>query len=403
MKHFSVEVIASSGERQHLEMSATSERDIALELVEKGFTPLSISLRNDGWIARLNKPVSWRTGLGGGELAMFSEHMAEMLASGLTVEQALGVISRRTFKDGLGKLAEQTLSLVREGQALSEALSSNGAGAHVAGMVRAAEQSGQMAQTFSDVARYLRREAAIRSKLANALVYPAVVLVTVIAVLGFVLGFVIPQFESIFAGDEALLPRTTRFVLFLSSVLTTYWAWLGGFLVMTIVLILLMRQSAIGRAIWARFLSRLPGALPVLNLERARILSVLGTLIENGVEVSAAVALSASTAGPGELSRRLQLAARRLREGGTVSAVLRTDVDMPDATLSIVEVGEHTGELGRMLQRAAYLLEMESVQRLDRLTALVTPVAIAILGLVVGVVVAGVMMGIMSINQLAAR
>lgn len=403
LKRFSVEVISPAGERQHIERDALSDRDIALDLLGKGFTPVSISLQRTDWLGALIKPIQWSKGPRPSEMAMFAEQMSEMLASGLTVEQALTVLGRRPGKSMLGKMASNALLRVRGGEALSSALAEEQVQNYLVGMVRAAEQSGQIAEAFTDAARYLQREVASRGRLANALLYPAIVLVTVLGVLAFVLGFVIPQFAPIFEGDEDLLPGVTRLVLSLSELVTHHGIWLAFGILLSLALAWSLRRSNSGRAAMDKMLARLPVAHALLSLELSKVLSVMGTLIKNGVEVSGAVTLSASVASSQALAQRMEDAGRKLREGGSVSGVFRSVVKVPETTLSIIEVGEHTGELGRAIQRAAYLLEMESEQRINRLVALVNPIAIAFLGLVVGVVVAGVMLGIMSINQLAVR
>jgi general secretion pathway protein F len=403
LKRFSVEVISPAGERQHIERDALSDRDIALDLLGKGFTPVSISLQRTDWLGALVKPIQWSKGPRASEMAMFAEQMSEMLASGLTVEQALGVMGRRPGKSMLGKMAGRVLLRVRGGEALSSALAEEQVQSYLVGMVRAAEQSGQIAEAFTDAARYLQREVASRGKLANALLYPAIVLMTVLGVLAFVLGFVIPQFAPIFEGDEDLLPGVTRLVLSLSELVTHHGIWLVIGILLPVALAWLLRQSDSGRAAVGKIVSRLPVAHALLSLDLSKVLSVMGTLIKNGVEVSGAVTLCASVATSQALAQRMEDAGRKLREGGSVSGVFRSVVKIPETTLSIIEVGEHTGELGRAIQRAAYLLEMESERRINRLVALVNPIAIAFLGLVVGVVVAGVMLGIMSINQLAVR
>ncbi len=403
LKRFSVEAISPTGERQHIERDALSERDIALDLLAKGYTPVSISLQRTDWLGALSKPIQWSQGPRASEMAMFAEQMSEMLASGLTVEQALGVIGRQPGKSALGKMASQVLLRVRGGGALSSALAEERVPSYLVGMVRAAEQSGQMAEAFTDATRYLQREVASRGTLANALLYPAIVLLTVLGVLAFMLGFVIPQFAPIFEGDEDRLPRVTRFVLYLSDLVTHHGIWLAAGILLSVALAWSLRRSNSGRAAADKILVYLPVTQAMLSLDLSKVLSVMGTLIKNGVEISGAVTLSASVASSQALAQRMEDAGRKLREGGSVSGIFRLVVKIPETTLSIIEVGEHTGELGRAIQRAAYLLEIESEQRIKRLVALVNPIAIAFLGLVVGVVVAGVMLGIMSINQLAMR
>jgi general secretion pathway protein F len=139
------------------------------------------------------------------------------------------------------------------------------------------------------------------------------------------------------------------------------------------------------------------------QLNVSRVLSVLGMLFQSGVEASEAVLLAAQAAGSKRLRDALEGASRRLREGGSIGTTLETIRVIPDETCALIEVGEHTGELGKTTLRAAQLLERDTSEQIERMLALVNPLAIAFLGVVVGLVVGGVMLGILSINQLALR
>lgn len=139
------------------------------------------------------------------------------------------------------------------------------------------------------------------------------------------------------------------------------------------------------------------------RLNVSRMLGVLGMLFQSGVEASEAVLLTAQAAGSRRLRVALEGASRQLREGSTIGAALESIGAIPDETCALIEVGEHTGALGTATLRAAQLLERDASEQLERTLALVNPLAIAFLGIVVGLVVGGVMLGILSINQLALR
>lgn len=261
-----------------------------------------------------------------------------------------------------------------------------------------------MGDGLTDAARYLQRQLAAQRGLVNALIYPVVVLVTVFAALLFVLGYVIPEFEPIFAGEEHRLPKMTRVVLTLSHLVTRQGA---GIVVLPITGMFLLwwivrKNPTIGEAM-AKMALRLPVVRLIAQIDVAKTLGVMGALIDNGVEVSESVQLAAQAASSKRLREAMGKASRELREGASVSAALRRIDLIPEATVSIIEVGEHTGTLGHASMRAAHLLETDSTFRIDRLIALLNPIAIAVLGLIVGFVIAGVMLGIMSINQMAVR
>ncbi|MDO9150485.1 MAG: type II secretion system F family protein, partial [Methylotenera sp.] len=141
----------------------------------------------------------------------------------------------------------------------------------------------------------------------------------------------------------------------------------------------------------------------ITYVDIANVLGVMGALIDNGVEVSESVQFAAQAASTQHVREPLQHVSRSLREGVSVSLALRRTNLIPETTLSIIEVGEHTGSLGTATMRAAQLLETDSMYKIDRLITLLNPIAIALLGLIVGAVISGVMLGIMSINQLAVK
>lgn len=399
LSRFVADTVAPGGQSQRIECEAASERALALELLAKGHTPTHIRLLRDDWWSRLNRPIAWRQGPRLAELALFAEHMGEMLGAGLTVEHALTVISRQRGRGPGASLADGLLARVREGSALSAALRGGHFPAQLWGMVQAAERSGRLREAFADAARSFQQQLINRRTLANALAYPAIILCTLVIVLGFVLGFVIPQFASVFAGDEARLPLLTRWVLLMSEALTRHGTALLAALLGLGLALWYGARAALGNA----RLRRLPFVEALLGLDLARVLGVLGTLLASGVDLPAAFSSAAATTRSNDLVVALERAGVAIREGQAVSEVLRNELGIPEATLSIIQVGEHSGQLGRMIVRAARLLEMECEARIARVLALVNPIAVLLMGAAVGAVVAGVMLGIMSINQLAVR
>lgn len=402
---FNVKAITRNGEARTLDIEASSEDAAVLALLQAGLTPVSISAQGQTWLDRLNRPVHFNTGVSLTDLALFAEQLAEMLSAGLTVEQALTVFGKQRQRGSVAELVQRLLRRVCEGSPLSRALEAErNLPRYLIGIVRAAEQGGRMSEGLADAARYLQRQLAARRGLMSALAYPAVVLVTVVVALGFILGFVIPEFAPIFAGEEHRLPRMTRLVLALSQGVThpdIRWLFLPVTALALLVGILTGFPAA--RAALAGMIWKLPFVRLVGCLDIAKALGVMGALIDNGIEVSEAVRLAAQAASSRRVQQALTRAAQDLREGASISATLTKIEMIPEITLSIIEVGEHTGALGRASLRAAQLLETDTTFKIDRFIALVNPLAIAGLGLLVGFVITGVMLGIMSINQLATR
>lgn len=405
MSRYAIRALEASGEVRHLILEAPTEHDAALDVLRRGLTPTSIVRRDPGLLDTLNRPI----GAGGrptpGEVALFCEQMGTMTASGLTVEQALGVISRQQAQRNTTKMARRLLPQVQAGMALSAALASeSGLPAYLPAMVRAAEVGGKLADGLGNAGRYLQRQADTRNGLFTALAYPVVILLTVIVALVLVLFVVVPAFEPIFEGEERRLPAITRAVLALSDLAVHH---LPEFTLASVCLMLLATavlfrfpqlQEHVGDAC-----RRLRPVRLAIQLDVSRALGVMGMLFSSGVEVSESVGLGARAAGSSHLRAALEGAALQLREGASISSALGRVADIPQDTCALIEVGEHTGELGATTLRAAQLLETDTAYQVGRLVALANPIAIALLGGVVGLVVGGVMLGILSINQLALR
>lgn len=405
MKRYSVRAISTSGETVHLSREADCEDDVAIEIMREGMTPTSIVHRDGRLLELLNRPLTAHAKPSLGDLALFCEQLGAMTESGLTVEQALRVLSRQHAARHSTKMARRLLDRVQGGMALSAGLAhEQRLPVYLAGMIRAAETGGNLTNGLGEAARYLQRQADTRGSLINALTYPAVVLLTVLLALVLVLALVIPAFEPIFAGEEHRLPTITRAVLVLSDLVVHR---------LPHVVMILTALVLAGIGILFRFPNlriRLQAALRRLRpvrlasqLDVARMLGVLGMLFQSGVEASEAVSLAAKASGSTPLRKAMEGACRQLREGASISNALADVQAIPEDTRALIEVGEHTGDLGKTTLRAAQLLEADTAHQIGRLVALANPIAIALLGVIVGLVVGGVMLGILSINQLALK
>lgn len=405
MSRYVIKAVAPSGEVRQLFRDAATIDDAALAVMREGFTPISIVQRTLGLVEILNRPLTLGARHKVGDAALFCEQLGAMTASGLTIEQALKVISKQGVKRKTTQTAQRLLPLIQGGMALSAALAQESRlPPYLSGMIRAAETGGKLSEGLAEAGRYMQRQEGTRRSLMNALTYPAVVLITVIVALALVLTVVIPGFEPVFAGEEERLPAITRAALWLSHLAVHH---LSDLVLSTAGAVLLC-GAAIYRfpAFRHRMLAAFRRFRPVrlaLQLDASRTLGVMGMLCRNGVEVSEAVALAAQAAASRHLRTALDSAARQLREGAAITTALERVAAIPDDTRALIEVGEHTGELGATTVRAAQLLEADSSYQIERLVALVNPIAIAFLGVVVGLVVGGVMLGILSVNQLALR
>lgn len=404
MINFSIRAISPSGQVVFLRRKAVSEDEAALDIMREGLIPVSISAK-EGIMEVLSRPILLPRKIRTSDIALFCEQMSAMTGSGLTVEQALRVLTKQNAKRPITKMATRLLPRVQEGHSLSVGLAAEPElPRYVSGMINASEAGGRLAEGLEEAGRYLQRQAQTRENLINALTYPFVVLMTVFIALLLILSLVIPAFAPIFAGEEHRLPSITRFVLNLSNLLVNHTIELTLAISITIIVtILTWRKSQSIRQIIFHLAEKTPPFKLTKRLELARALGVMAMLFRNGVEISEAVALAAQSTSSTYLGNMLEGAARQLREGTSITTALRRIPEIPDDTRALLEIGEHTGDLGSTAHRAAQLLEADTAHQIERLIALANPISIVFLGIVIGLVVGGVMLGVLSINQLSVR
>lgn len=405
MPRFRIDVIGSSGGVERLLIEAADDLAAARYAFQKGGVPVAIHPIRDGLLGRLQNPVGGSGGINASALALFAEQMAELLNAGLALEQALQLLSTQDKGSRQSRLAARLLGKIRTGETLSLALSQEqGVPALFIGIVQGAERSGALAMGFATVSQYLERQNEISRRIRAALAYPAVVLAVTIFAVFFILAVVIPEFAPLFSGEEKHLPLVTRVVLFLSELLVNQFpVLLSALVTVGIGSYWSFARIAPVRASMHRALMRLPPVQYAIRLELARTIQVLGALLSSGVEASEAMELAAAVPSNALIRQQFSNGARLLREGCSVAETFSTIPLLPQSVATLIAVGEQSGELGRVATRSALVLEADTNRRIDRFLATLNPAAVISLGGLVALLIASVMLGILSINQLALR
>lgn len=422
MARYSVEASGANGRtRERLSIEASTPTEAARQVMAQGRFPISVRAERVGLAARLDQSLWTSERLGLAELALFAEQLADLVRAGVTIEQALDLLApggrggastaenqgeRRDRRDrALGRLAQRLLRRVREGASLSVALRQEPAVPQAfAGVIQGAEGAGALAVGLASLALSLQRQSETRERIRAALAYPVMVLVVAVLAVSFVLTVVIPEFAPLFAGEERRLPMVTRGVLWLSALLTGRLLWAGLALLLIGVLgrVTWRRSTGLRQRSW-RLALRLPPVRYALRLDLAQATRVMGALLESGMEASQAMQLAGEAASFERNRHGFAQGARRLREGEALSHVYAALPHMPDAAASMLAVGERSGQAGAAASRAAQLIETDTNRRVNRLLATLNPVAVITLGALVALFIAAIMLGILSINQLALR
>lgn len=417
MPEFAWRAANSAGKVEEGRFTAATPAQVLKHLRDQGMTPLHIGdagaavplLGTAGQAASLGRFAQPKGRQARGPvtapdvLALTSE-LAIMLRAGLALDNALRVLIDMSHKPSVAALVQGILDAVKGGTPLSRALAAHRDlfGDFYINMIRSGEASGQMSAVLDRLVEHMERQRALRDSVISATIYPAILLGVAVLSLIAMLGFVVPQFEKLFTDMGDALPLPTRLVMGLGHAFTQYG------LVVAVVLAglgwtaLRWLKSPAGRRWWQTLVLRLPLMGPLaLKYQLTLFSRSLGTLLGNGVPMLTALHIATETVGNTVLQDALGRVAPIVKEGGkVVQAVTATGIFAPLA-INLIRVGEETGRIGPMMLELSNILNREVETGIKRLLTLVEPVLILVLGVLIAAIIVSILLGILSINDLA--
>jgi general secretion pathway protein F len=402
MGSFRFEATDQAGRIENGLIEADSPRAARSSLRARGLVPLAVeSLAAEApasgtrLLARRRFPEA--------ELALATRQLSSLLAARLPLAQALAATVEQAEQRPIREVFSAVRSEVIAGHRLAEALGQfpREFPEVYRATVAAGEESGELAPVMERLADYLEERQALRGKLLAAFLYPAVVTVVALAIVVFLMTYVVPQVVDVFRQTRQALPWPTRLLLGLSEFLRAAgpWLMLGGVAAFFAVRRWLAFPGP--RAAWDAASLRLPliGRL-VRNVNSARFAATLATLTGAGVPLLRALEAARATLTNTVLSRAASEAMAAVREGSPLARALGATGAFPPVLVHLAASGEATGELAPMLSRAAGNLSREVERRAVVLSTLLEPALILLMGAVVLGIVLAVLMPIIEINQL---
>lgn len=363
--------------------------------------PTHIDLASQGpdWRQALGLP---EPAVGLAELEFLTSELSLLLESGVRIDKAVGILQRVGAKRAVSALLKSLWNDLKQGKQLSEAMS-----AHpevfdplYVNLVGLGEASGKLPEVFRGLADELRFQRELRQRIVSASVYPAVVAGVCILAVVFIFNFVVPNLQILFA-DDADLPWYTAALLGSSEFLRQWQgvliasALFGGYFLWS------RRKSPAVVAFTERLFAETPGLRDATSMvERIRFCSGLGLMLDAGLPVDRALTLATGNIRHGLFRREVAAAVEKVKRGEQLSAVLRQTRIFPDYFASLLEVGEESGELSRIFNEIARRTREDFSAWALRLTTLLEPLLILIMGLIVGGVVVIMMLSITSVADL---
>jgi general secretion pathway protein F len=344
-----------------------------------------------------------RRGLSSLDLAMLTRQLATLLRSGLPLEETLQAVAEQTEKPRVQRIVLGVRSKVVEGHPLADGLRDfpQAFPEIYRATVSAGEQSGKLDQVLERLSDYTESRQVMGQQVSNALVYPIVLLVLSFGIVSFLLAYVVPQVVAVFQSSNQELPVATRILIGMSDFIRHYWFY--GLI-------------ALGALVWGftkwlkapearlrfdRFLLRLPVAGRLIRgLNTGRFSRTFSILTASAVPVLEALRISAEVVTNMPMKQAVEEAALRVREGAPIGRSLAARKLFPPMMIHLISSGESSGELEKMLERAATNQEREMDGLLSNMTNLLGPLMVVFMGGIVMFIVIALLLPIFQLNDL---
>ncbi len=399
MEAFQYQALDAAGRTVSGVVQADTARQARMQLRAQGLLPSMIGQVN----ARERARKAWARAISPAELSLATRQMATLLASGLTMEQALNALIEAATEPVTREVLTGVKTEVTAGSSLAGAL-----GAYeknfpdfYRALVHGGEESGALPIVLQHLADYLDARQALKQKTGLALLYPILVTIVALSIVTGLLVYVVPQVVQVFQQSRQSLPLLTRALIALSDFLRGTWPYLvvivgGGFAAARVAL----RRKAARRS-WHALLLRMPwlGSL-IRGVNTSRFASTLAILVGGGVPLLSALASAARVMTNMVLREAVEQAIERVREGASLARALGETRAFPPLLIHLVASGEVSGKLEQMLNRAAHLETQALERRLAVFLTLLEPVMILVMGGVVLLIVLAILLPIIEINQL---
>ena len=396
--NFNYKVIDPTGKEVAGQIDAVTNDAAVSSLQRRGFIVVSVVADSQKNI--LQKSFSFFDKVPMKDVVIMSRQLSALFDAQVSALKAFTLMSEQS-DNGMLKFALQTISQdIQGGISISGAMEKhpNVFSNFYVAMVRAGEESGKLTETFKYLADYLERQYELVSKTKNALVYPAFVVVTFIAVIVLMLTIVIPQLSSVLLETGQQLPIYTRIVIAMSDVFVHYWPIM---LVVVIGLVAYFSYLA-SRESGKRTLDSWKLALPAFGnlyqkLYLSRIADNMNTMLSAGIPVLHALEITGAVVDNKIYEEVLKQAVDDVRGGNLISASFEKTQYIPPIMVQMVKVGEETGSLGQILSTLARFYKREVDNAVDTLIGLIEPVMIVGLGVGVGFLLTAILIPIYNI------
>ncbi|MBI1797097.1 MAG: type II secretion system F family protein [Candidatus Eisenbacteria bacterium] len=401
---------ASGRAHEGIEIAA-SEEEVLRILENSKLIPVFIENRAPGGAAAVRGQLArryyeivqrWRTSVPPVSVALFARQLSTMISAGLPLVRSLRSIARDHEDKKLGVILERVSDDVQKGESLSTALGKHtGAFDEVfVSLVNTGEISGTLDRIMDQTATYLEKAEALRLKVQAALRYPIFVLSFAVLILVAMIVKIIPMFSAIYERFRVPLPLPTQILLGVSRVVVGNLLLAGGLTVIAAIAAAYFAQTERGRLWIDRTKFNLPIFGPLIRMYAVtKFARTLGMLTASGTQILYALKVMRPVPGNRVLEQGIEHVRSRVEEGDSLSKAMTEAQVFPEMLVQMTATGEETGQLDNMLTRTADFYEQRVTAQVDGLSSLVEPIAIVVLGGLVGVMLLALYLPIFNLGQ----
>lgn len=337
------------------------------------------------------------------DVEFFTAELALLLSSGVRIDRGLDIIAKTKANPALAMLINDLSQSLKKGSSLTDAIKMHPETFEplYVNLVQIGEAAGNLPEVFAELAKDLKFRQELQRKIVSSMAYPAVILFVCIASIFFIFNFIIPQMSSLFTDLDAV-PWYTRAMVLTSNWMVNYQGLLLlGIAVAIGVGVYAFKQPETQRK-WSEIALRIPGVKSMVQLaERIRFCSSVAMMLKSGVNVDNALAMAVGNVKNHLLRREIEIANRKVKQGSGLTHALSQVTLFPDFYVSLMEIGEQSGNLERVFDEITDRSRQEFESYTQRMTTLIEPLLILFMATFVGGVVVTMLLSMVSVNDVA--
>ncbi len=399
MANFRYQVLDSAGKTSTGVLTANSIADASRQLKADGKYVVKIELDNGPGL--LNMEIT-RKKLNTKELVLISRQLASLLSAGITIIRALDMLYQQVDSKPARKVVGEIYEGIQSGKTLSEAFKEqrDALPQIMISMVAAGEESGRLDEIMERLAAHFQKESKLKNKVSSAMVYPKILFFLTIAITVGLLTFLVPGIAETIKDLGGDLPALTKGVMAVSDSLVHYW-WLYGLVAFALWFgFTTWKKSDSGRMQWDKLMLTVPIVGKATKLTAAsRFTRTVSTLLKSGLSVLQSVEITAASLDNRVLEKKLADARLEIRKGTSLSKSIKGITEFPPMIYAMVAIGEESGTLDTILDKAADYFEDEADAATAKMVSALEPIMLIVMAILVGTTVGAIAMPIFTMAK----